>query len=139
MKKLFALVIALALAIPATAEDLDIKQYSYEQLALLDRVIQMEMIRRPEWKRVEIPVGVWIVGEDIPAGAYAIRSTPEGISGVTLWRVAKDQYDNNGLILNETVIYDETNLIGKVYFEDGNVFVVEGSPVYLCPPAGLGF
>lgn len=143
MKKIFALVLALILLVPAAAvtadDDLDMKKYSYSQLEVIYRMIAHEMMTRPEWKRVTIPVGIWTVGEDIPAGAYSFRATPDGVSNVILWREKKGDYSNNGLIISECVIFDESDLIGKVYLEDGNVLEISGSPVYLCPPVGLGF
>ena len=123
----------------ALAEEIDVKKYSYKQLELIEKAIRHEMMTRPEWKRVTVPVGIWKVGDDIPAGTYSIRATPEGITSVNLWRRAKDDYSSNGLILCESVIFDETDLIGKVIFEEGNVLEISGSPVYLCPPVSLEF
>ena len=143
MKKIIALALALVLlilpSVTMAGEGFDVKKYSYSELQVIYRMIRFEMMRRPEWQRVEIPVGIWIVGEDIPAGAYSIRITPDGAANVLLWRSEKDDYTDNGLIVHELLIYGKTEQIGKVYFEDGNVLEISGSPVYLCPPVGLGF
>ncbi len=141
MKKIISLfLVFVILSMPAAlAEEIDVKKYSYKQLELIEKAIRHEMMTRPEWKRVTVPVGIWKVGDDIPAGTYSIRATPEGITSVTLWRRAKDDYSSNGLILCESVIFDETDLIGKVIFEEGNVLEISGSPVYLCPPVSLEF
>ena len=141
MKKIFSLLLVFViLSMPAAlAEEIDVKKYSYKQLELIEKAIRHEMMIRPEWKRVTVPVGIWKVGDDIPAGTYSIRATPEGITSVNLWRRAKDDYSSNGLILCESVIFDETDLIGKVIFEEGNVLEISGSPVYLCPPVSLEF
>lgn len=141
MKKIFSLLLVFViLSMPAAlAEEIDVKKYSYKQLELIEKAIRHEMMTRPEWKRVTVPVGIWKVGDDIPAGTYSIRATPEGITSVNLWRRAKDDYSSNGLILCESVIFDETDLIGKVIFEEGNVLEISGSPVYLCPPVSLEF
>ena len=141
MKKIISLfLVFVILSMPAAlAEEIDVKKYSYKQLELIEKSIRHEMMTRPEWKRVTVPVGIWKVGDDIPAGTYSIRATPEGITSVNLWRRAKDDYSSNGLILCESVIFDETDLIGKVIFEEGNVLEISGSPVYLCPPVSLEF
>lgn len=141
MKKIISLfLVFVILSMPAAlAEEIDVKKYSYKQLELIEKAIRHEMMTRPEWKRVTVPVGIWKVGDDIPAGTYSIRATPEGITSVNLWRRAKDDYSSNGLILCESVIFDETDLIGKVIFEEGNVLEISGSPVYLCPPVSLEF
>ena len=141
MKKIISLfLVFVILSMPAAlAEEIDVKKYSYKQLELIEKAIRHEMMTRPEWKRVTVPVGIWKVGDDIPAGTYSIRATPEGITSVNLWRMAKDDYSSNGLILCESVIFDETDLIGKVIFEEGNVLEISGSPVYLCPPVSLEF
>ena len=141
MKKIISLfLVFVILSMPAAlAEEIDVKKYSYKQLELIEKAIRHEMMTRPEWKRVTVPVGIWKVGDDIPAGTYSIRATPEGITSVILWRRAQDDYSSNGLILCESVIFDDTDLIGKVIFEEGNVLEISGSPVYLCPPASLEF
>jgi len=140
MKKIICLaLVGILITSAAVAEEIDVKQFSYSQLQLFEKAIRFEMMSRPEWKQVTIPVGVWKVGEDIPAGSYSIRSTPNGISSVNLWRTEKGNYSDSGLIMCESVIYDETDLIGKVVFEEGNVLEISGSPVYLCPAVGLEF
>ena len=74
MKKLLALLLALALLIPAAcAEGIDLSALSFDQLVELRQQISKELTTRPEWKEVTVPVGVWKVGEDIPAGKWTVK------------------------------------------------------------------
>lgn len=77
MKKLLcilsALAIALSLAAPAAAENIDLTALSWEELLDLKEKITLEQMSRDEWQEVEVPQGVYVVGEDIPAGKWTVR------------------------------------------------------------------
>lgn len=77
MKKLLcilsALAIALSLAAPAAAENIDLTALSWEELLELKEKITLEQMSRNEWQEVEVPQGVYVVGEDIPAGKWTVR------------------------------------------------------------------
>ena len=79
MKKLIAVVLMLCLLIPAAvAEDIDLSKLSFDELAMLRNLCQMEMMRRKEWQKVTVPVGVWKIGEDIPVGHWSITAAKGG-------------------------------------------------------------
>ena len=75
MKKLITVVLILALLIPAAAlADLpDISGLSFDELAQLIRTAKWALWACPEWKEVEVPAGVYKIGEDIPAGRWSIQ------------------------------------------------------------------
>lgn len=79
MKKLIAsvcaLVLTLAMAVPAAALDIDLSGLSWQELIDLRAAIMKEQLSRDEWQEVEVPQGLWKVGEDIPAGKWTIRCT----------------------------------------------------------------
>lgn len=78
MKKLIALVLLLALLIPAAiAEGFDLSGLSFAELAALRDKIQLEMMEREEWQEVIVPGGIWEVGVDIPAGSWLVRCADE--------------------------------------------------------------
>lgn len=78
MKKLIALVLLLALLIPACfAEGIDLSALSFEELAALRDRIQLEMMARDEWQEVTVPAGLWEVGVDIPAGTWLVKCADE--------------------------------------------------------------
>lgn len=85
MKKLLSVVLLLCLLIPAAiAEDMDLSQLSFNELASLRDRCQMEMMSRSEWKEVQVPQGVWKVGKDIPAGDWIIKCADVGRENVNM-------------------------------------------------------
>lgn len=74
MKRLFALLLLLALLISSAAADpLDLSGMSFEELVDLRDQLNLAIWNSQEWQEVTVPAGVWIVGQDIPAGHWSIR------------------------------------------------------------------
>lgn len=77
MKKIACILLAMALMIclvlPVCAEEIDLSALTWEELLDLKARITMEQLTRDEWQEVEVPQGVWVVGEDIPAGKWTVR------------------------------------------------------------------
>lgn len=72
MKKLLAAsALCLALCAPAIAE-VDLSGMSYAELVSLKDQINLAMWQCQEWQEVTVPQGVWVVGEDIPAGHWSV-------------------------------------------------------------------
>ena len=73
MKKLFALILVLILAAGTAAADLpDLSGLSFDELVALRDQLNLAMWSSQEWQEVSVPVGVWEVGKDIPAGHWTI-------------------------------------------------------------------
>lgn len=69
MKKfIFILAIALLLSTTVAIADVDISGLSYDELVALVNKAQMEMMKMDKWQEVVVPEGIYIIGEDIPAG-----------------------------------------------------------------------
>lgn len=76
MKKLIAVIAALALLFAvAVAEFVDLSAMTFDELAQLQKAIIQEMQSRDEFKSVWVPQGIYIVGEDIPAGIYSFSAS----------------------------------------------------------------
>lgn len=94
MKRIISLflVIALLFALPALSlsEGFDLSSLSFDELKALEEQIIKEMISRPEYKEVTVPLGVYKVGEDIPAGKWTITGF-DGAGKVT-WGKGLDEY-----------------------------------------------
>lgn len=74
MKRFLAFLFALFLAAPvAVAEDIDLSGLTYAQLVALKDRINLAMWQSGEWQEVTVPQGVYVVGEDIPAGHWSIK------------------------------------------------------------------
>ena len=75
MKKLITIILILTMLLPVVAlADLpDISGLSLEELHQLRENICKEILSKSQWTEVEVPVGFYVVGEDIPAGHWTIR------------------------------------------------------------------
>lgn len=51
----------------------DIRELSYNELVALKNQINLAMWECDEWQEVTVPQGVWVVGEDIPAGHWTVK------------------------------------------------------------------
>ena len=141
MKKTLVLVIALVILSSAClAVTLpDLSGYSYGELRELLQQTMSEMKSRPEWKSFEVPKGVWVIGEDIPAGSYSIRSVDkEKYINVILWGREQKNYDEAGGLLVNEMLYKDEDYIGKIILNDGNVLELSGTVIF-GPVQGFGF
>lgn len=84
MKRLFILFLTtLILAGSAAADPVDLSGMSFEDLVALKDRINLAIWNSQEWQEVTVPAGVWVVGEDIPAGHWTIRPLPNDYVNVT--------------------------------------------------------
>lgn len=94
MCALLAVVLVGCLVLPACAESIDLTALSWEELLDLKAAITHEQLTRDEWQEVEVPQGVWVVGEDIPAGKWTIRCKT-GYSTRVKWGKYLDKSQND--------------------------------------------
>ena len=76
MKKLFSLVTVLVMAWSVAYADYDLRGFSLEELIKLRDQVQQAMWKTEEYQSVTVPQGVWVVGEDIPAGKWNVKCAP---------------------------------------------------------------
>lgn len=76
MKKSLALVLAVAILLPVVsfAEIPDISNLSFSELLSLRSACQRAMWECDDWQSVNVPAGVYKVGDEIPAGKWTIQS-----------------------------------------------------------------
>lgn len=121
MKKILAaLFILMLFSMPALAE-VDLSGMSYDELVALKDQINLAIWQSDAWQEVEVPAGIWIVGEDIPAGKWTIKHT-DGVSSTKV--VWADAIDASGASLS----YD-----GKLYeteylYDPDNKYYDKGDP-----------
>ena len=79
MKKLITVILVLALLLPAGSfADLpDISGLTFDELVQLRDHLNIAIWGSQEWQEVKVPVGVWKVGEDIPAGKWNISAASD--------------------------------------------------------------
>ena len=129
MKKVVAILIVLCMMYTVVLAETDLSAMSFDELVSLSRKVSAEIMSRPEWKEVEVPVGVWTVGVDIPAGVYSVRPARSSANFAC--------YDENGRLQLNLLCLDGES-IGKVELLDGWT-VKPSSPVIFAPPLSLGF
>lgn len=81
MKRLIALTLAALLILCSAAAELpDISGLTFDELVALRDQLNLAIWQSSEWQEVTVPEGLWVVGEDIPAGHWTIRvATPDTI------------------------------------------------------------
>lgn len=152
MKKVFALLVALLLAFGSCAaaegtDAFDFSGLSLAELAELQSRITLAMFETDEWQEVEVPQGVYKIGEDIPAGKWTIRAI-DGGSAYVYWG---DVLSASGLSLSFSGdIYEYGNLYSKTSpsyrstdrteitfdMQDGQYFIVDMGVAVFTPYAG---
>ena len=118
MKKLIASICALALILAMSvtaAAEIDLSGMSWQELIDLRADIMKEQMIRDEWQEVEVPQGLWKVGEDIPAGKWTIRCTVGRCTSIhvgsklTQGRNTVDIYESK----DRTIAYIYADIPGK--------------------------
>ena len=148
MKKLSCLVLVFCLVMPcisaqaATASDFQayIETLPSEFLEAMIAMFNAELARRGEAtasaadasldKEVTVPIGVYVVGEDIPAGTYTIKSTGR-------YFYYSVYTDTGSPLAYGSILAEEC--VGKITLENGYTVEIEYSPVIFAPYKGLGF
>lgn len=156
MKKICSLLLILSLIIPVVAlADIDLSGLSFNELLVLREQIAQELTTRPEWKEVTVPIGVWKVGEDIPAGHWTVSAVDGGISMVVIGTALDitgyeiDSWNSDFYFWKqiESANYHSFNPISSISsfdftFMDGYYLIVSNGPAVFSPYIGkpsLGF
>lgn len=142
------------LAVPARAE-VDLSGLSLAELVELRQKVTMAMWETEEWQEVTVPVGVWVVGEDIPVGHWTIKATEGHYSLVKLdtsvdatgKHVAdtyRDRYFRHFIYSATYRNYDESKHLQEIDLElqEGDYIEIEDASVIFTPYSGkpsLGF
>ena len=155
MKKLLTVILILALAVPAAAfADLpDISNLSYDELVQLKDSINLAMWNSQEWQEVTVPQGIWIVGEDIPAGTWTIKCATDSFSSITFGDTLNEMgtdieysqyYHYESITSPDSSIYEKDKDITEytITVKNGDYIKIEYSSVIFMPNTGkpsLGF
>ena len=133
MKKIIAvLLLGVILISSAAMAEVDLGAMTFAELIQLQTDIKAEMIKRPEFKSFTVPAGEWIIGEDIPAGAYKLELAMDSVV-IHLWGAAVDDYNTNGGLL----VSDFREIgYGKINLRSGNILVIS-KPIILSVYGGL--
>lgn len=137
----------------ASADTIDLSGLSYDELVALKEKIDIAIWNSKEWQEVEVPKGVWVVGEDIPAGKWTIKAA-DGITAFIFWG---DMLDATGTSISYNAkVYESEYLYSETYryyekgeattvtwdLKKGQYFIVEDGIALFTPYSGkpsLGF
>lgn len=154
MKRILVLVLAVMMLIGgAMAEGIDLSGMSFDELVALKEQLNLAIWNCQEWQEVEVPKGVWVVGEDIPAGKWTIKAA-DGLTAYIGWGDMLNEtgtdvsYNGNiyesELLLSVNYDYYEKGDATEVTWEleDGQYFIVNDGIALFSPFSGkssLGF
>ena len=142
-----------SLACVASAEAINLSGMSYDELVALKEQINLAIWNSQEWQEVEVPQGVWVVGQDIPAGKWTIKAA-DGITAAVYWG---DKLDESGVSLSYGSDVYETEYLYSVSYrnyekgdstevtwnlKNGDYFIVSSGIALFSPYSGkpsLGF
>lgn len=130
----------------------DLSSLSLDELAALRDKINIAMMASDEWQEVTVPKGVYIVGVDIPAGHWTIRTDAISCSIEITDKLDETgkNHDWSGDIWDSTLIhakndrFDPASDIAEVdyVFQDGWYVIIEYGAAVFTPYTGkpdLGF
>ena len=120
MKKLITVILILALLLPAAAcaEVPDISGLSYEELLALNAAVQQAIFANAaSVDGVKVPIGEYIIGEDIPAGTYRLEFPgPEDTSFGYIYIYGPDESETDSYLTGKGY---GVEAIGKIVLEEG--------------------
>ena len=131
MKKiLLPIIVFFMICLPVSiiaSDGIDLSDMSFEELLNLQEMITKKLWESDGWQEVEVPVGVYKVGEEIPAGKWTVsRATDE----YTYFRVGNTFEDGEvGWYTVTADLETSTNII----IEDGQYIEVSYFPVVFTP------
>lgn len=154
MKKLLAVFLMISLAVTtAFAESIDLSGMSFDELVALRARINMALWSTDAWQEVTVPIGVWEVGKDIPAGHWTLSATEgnttyifygDKLKDADSLSVSGDVYINEELISTSYANYDENQ--HRVYMDidakEGCYIIIRYGAAVFTPYVGkpdLGF
>ena len=152
MKKLVCILLLICFSLScAFAENIDLSGMSIEELATLRDRCQMMIMKADKWQQVKVPVGVYQIGKEIPAGHWTI--TPiEGDTAMLIWGTKLDEsgqnidtwntkFYNAQQITSPKDSYSVYNSVESISWDlkDGQYLIITDCPVYFTPYAGVDF
>lgn len=149
MKRVFVLVFALLMIGTLASAEVDLSGMSFDELVALKDKINLAIWNCQEWQEVEVPSGVWRVGEDIPAGHWTISPSGDNYcsfeigtelseTGKSIDLLKSDYWYGDGVKKNSDSSPEQIDY----EFKEGEYFIVDDYSVIFSPYTGkpsLGF
>lgn len=117
MKRIVSVILMIVLCIGGIASaDVDLSGMTFEELLELQQKVNDALFSSDEWIEVEVPLGVWDIGKDIPAGRYELSASPKAGS----YRMPYVSY-----YLERHENGSPNKLRGSYRIEEGNTLVID--------------
>lgn len=154
MKRFISVLLLLCLLNAPAFAEIDLSGLTFDELVELRNQCLTEMTKRDEWQEVTVPIGVWKIGEDIPAGHWNITCyRTDKYAYATVYYTdeldeTKKKASNRGKFHYAAMVKVEgspavtNNLVLDIDMVEGAYLVVDNCPVILSPYTGkpdLGF
>lgn len=153
MRRFFSIIVLLSFLVTSAFAEIDLGDFSFDQLATLRDQIMREMMSRDEWQEVTVPAGTYQIGKHIPAGHWMIKPTDGAYCYITIGGAVEDNgkdipYGAPGryyiaLKSKTSRLYDAGDpTFVDLDLKDGAYICIEKSSVVFTPYSGqpdLGF
>lgn len=113
MKKMVIALICFMLSPLVSVADTDFSSMSYDDLVSLSKQVGIAIMEHDDFDSVSVPMGLWEVGVDIPAGVWILSSTDGSYVSVTYGNTL----DSSGNDMNQ---FDKGNTAAN--FEDAETW-----------------
>lgn len=120
--------------VPLMADSLS--QLNTNEIAVIELILKRELQRRNFSENgVVVPMGEYIVGVDIPSGAYSITLAEIDSIPMSIVTIFSESGDVDG----HYYLMEENDIVGKVTLKDGQTVKISSDSVTFAPYIGLGF
>lgn len=136
MKKSISVILSLVLVllISFAVAEVDLSGMTFSDLLDLQQKVNQALFKSEEWKEVEVPMGAWDIGKDIPAGRYEL-SAPDKVSKYNYPHVTYylERHDNGtpNKIRGQYFLKEGETLVIELF--DGNVIGIDDMSVIFKP------
>lgn len=144
MRRLFITIVTIfiliaSFALQSALADVDLSGMSFDELVALRNQIDQAIWASDGWQEVEVPSGVYIIGEDIPEGRWSIKCNGKGGGIYTLYP-DKESYLDNGLGYIAMKFFNGEDIM-NVILDNGQYLELSASTYTFSPMIGadLGF
>lgn len=145
MKKLLAIVLIIAMLIPAACAEIDLTGMSFNELRILYEQVQQALIDTKQGGTVKVGSGLFIVGKDIPSGKWSITAEEGGHVFLTVYKSFDEtKNEGKGIFTYDWIYspshrsYDEGDTTEMtVYLQDGYCVEITSGSVLFTPANSL--
>lgn len=137
MKRIACVIICLMIPVCVFAENIDLSSLSFDELNALQQQISKEIVLRPEWKETIVPSGIWVVGQDIPAGVYCVSMADDVGAYIQVDDPSKGS-SYSSIVYHEGITQPELKM-GRLTLIDGYIVTILHGPLKFSPAISLEF